>query len=342
MNAKRTIAAAILVSAACLSASAQTQELNIYTGRHYDSDQQLYDAFSKETGLTVNVIQGKGDEMLARLEAEGDASPADIFLTADAGNLWRAESKGLLQPVESAVLAAQIPAQYRDPGNQWFGLSRRARVIFVAKNKALPIPVSTYEDLARPELKGKLCMRSGTAIYSLSLLGALIERWGPEKAETWARGVVDNLAKPPQGGDIDQLKAVAAGECAVTVANTYYFVRLQRSADQAERDVAAALTIVFPNQGEGQGGTHVNISGAGVAKYAPHREAAVKFLEYLAGDEAQAFFGSGNNEYPVGDTASGNAELDALGPFEADPVNVSVYGRNQPAAQEMMDRVGWR
>lgn len=334
----RVLAAAVLLLGTLNAARAE--EITLYTGRHYDGDQQLYDGFTKATGITVNVIQGKGDELLARLEAEGDASPADIYLTADAGNLWRAETAGVLQPIESEVLKTRVPEQYRDPGNQWFGFSRRARVIFVAKDAALPIAVETYEDLAKPELKGKLCMRSGTAIYNLSLLGALIERLGAEPAEAWARGVVANLAKDPQGGDTDQLKSVAAGECAVTLANTYYFVRLLRSDKAEDKDVAAKLKLVFPNQATS--GTHVNISGAAVAKYAPNKDGAVKFLEYLASDEAQAYFGLGNNEYPVAGGASGNAELDGLGTFKADPVNVSVYGKNQPAAQEIMDRAGWK
>jgi iron(III) transport system substrate-binding protein len=315
-------------------------EINVYTGRHYDGDQLLYDGFTKATGIAVNIIQGKGDELLARLEAEAEASPADVFLTADAGNLWRAESAGVLQPVDSAALSALVPAQYRDPGNQWFGFSRRARVIYAAKDANLPFTIANYEDLARPELKGRLCMRSGSAIYNLSLLGSLIERWGADSAEAWAKGVAGNLAKAPQGGDTDQLKSVAAGECAATLANTYYFVRLLRSEKQDDRDIAAKLTVVFPDQ-TGTG-THVNISGAGVAKYAPNRDGAVKFLEYLAGAEAQAYFGRGNNEYPVKDGPSGNAELDGLGAFKADPVNVSVYGKNQKAAQEIMDRAGWK
>lgn len=333
-----------LVAAATLAAGlvlgARAAEINVYTGRHYDGDQQLYDGFTKATGIAVNVIQGKGDEMLARLEAEGDASPADVYITADAGNLWRAENAGVLQPVESGILTARVPEQYRDPGNQWFGFSRRARVIFIAKDADLPIKVETYEDLARPELKGKLCMRSGSAIYNLSLLASFIDHWGEERAEAWAKGVADNLAKAPQGGDIDQLKSVAAGECAVTLANTYYFVRLVRSDNQEDRDAAAKLRLVFPNQGKG--GTHVNISGAGVAKYAPNKDGAVRFLEYLAGDEAQAYFGLGNDEYPVIPGDSGNPALDALGTFEIDPVNVSVYGKNQPRAQEIMDKVGWK
>jgi iron(III) transport system substrate-binding protein len=334
----RLVAAAILFAGAFHAAGAE--EISLYTGRHYDGDQQLYDGFTRATGITVNVIQGKGDELLARLEAEAEASPADVFLTADAGNLWRAEDAGVLQPVESAALAQRIPAQYRDPGNQWFGFSRRARVIFVARDAALPFTIANYEDLARPELKGTLCMRSGSAIYNLSLLGALIDRWGADAAEAWAKGVVANLAKEPQGGDIDQLKSVAAGECAATMANTYYFVRLLRSDKQEDKDAAAKLMVVFPDQATT--GTHVNISGAGVARYAPNKAGAVKFLEYLAGDEAQGYFGLGNNEYPVNEGPSGNPELDGLGTFKADPVNVSIYGKNQKAAQEIMDRAGWK
>ena len=326
--------------AAALTGLAGAAEINLYSGRHYDGDAQLYAGFEAATGIKVNVIEGKTDELLARIEAEGDASPADVFFTADAGNLWRAEDKGLLQPIESAALTAAIPAEYRDPNNQWFGVSRRARIIFIAKGAIDPALVQTYADLARPELMGKLCMRSGSAIYNLSLLGGMIEKIGPEKAEAWAKGVVDNLAKPPQGGDSDQIKSVAAGECAVTLANTYYFVRFLTSDKPEDKAVADKIQWIFPDQ---QGdGAHVNSSGAAVAKYAPNREEAIKFIEYLATPEAQSYFAKGNNEYPIGSATSDNPALEDLGPFKADTLNVAAYGRNQKAAQEIMDRVGWK
>jgi iron(III) transport system substrate-binding protein len=326
--------------AAALTGAAASEEINLYSGRHYDGDAALYAGFEAATGIKVNVIEGKTDELLARLESEGDASPADVFFTADAGNLWRAEDKGLLQPIESAALTAAIPTEYRDPGNQWFGVSRRARIIFYAKGAIDPALVQNYADLARPELKGKLCMRSGSAIYNLSLLGGMIERIGPERAEAWAKGVVDNLAKEPQGGDSDQLKSVAAGECAVTVANTYYFVRFLGSDKPEDKAVADKIQWVFPDQAGD--GAHVNISGAAVTKFAPNKAGALRFIEYLATPEAQSYFAKGNNEYPIAGGESGNAALDTLGAFKADTLNVAAYGHNQKAAQEIMDRVGWK
>lgn len=329
-----------VIAATLLAGLANAAEINLYSGRHYDADAQLYAAFEAKTGIKVNVIEGKADELVARIEAEGDASPADVFFTADAGNLWRAEEKGLFQPVDSESLKAAIPEAYRDPGNQWFGFSRRARIIFVAKGTIDPALVQTYADLAKPELKGKLCMRSGSNIYNLSLLGGMIEKIGPEKAEAWAKGVVDNLAKEPQGGDSDQIKALAAGECAVTIANTYYFVRFLSSDKPEDKAVADRVQWIFPDQNGD--GAHVNISGAGVAKYAPNRAEAVQFLEFLASPEAQVYFAKGNNEYPVAGGETGNAALDQLGAFKADTLNVAAYGRNQKAAQEIMDRVGWK
>ncbi len=323
-----------------LAGLAGAAEINLYSGRHYDSDAQLYADFEAKTGIKVNIIEGKTDELLARIEAEGEASPADIFFTADAGNLWRAEDKGLLQPIDSETLKAAIPAAYRDPNNQWFGFSRRARIIYIAKGAIDPALVQTYADLARPELKGKVCMRSGSAIYNLSLMGGLIEKIGPEKAEEWAKGVVANLAKEPQGGDTDQIKSVAAGECAVTLANTYYFARILGSDKPEDKAVAEKIQWIFPDQAGD--GAHVNISGAGVTKYAPNRDEAVKFLEYLASPDAQVYFAKGNNEYPIGGGESGNAALDTMGPFKADTLNVAAYGRNQKAAQEIMDRAGWK
>ncbi len=335
----KSLAAALTLA---LASTASAAEITVYTGRHYESDVQIYKGFEAQTGIKVNYIEGKADELLARLEAEGDASPADVYITADAGNLWRAEAKGVLQPVQSETLKAAIPAEYRDPGDEWFGFARRARIIMIAADASAidPALVQNYEDLSRPELKGRLCMRSGSAIYNLSLMGAMIDKHGAEKAEAWAKGVVANLAKAPAGGDTDQIKAVAAGECAVTMANTYYLVRLMRSDNAADRDVAAKVKAIFPDQaGEG---AHVNISGGAVTKYAPNRDGAVKFLEYMASPDAQKYFALGNNEYPVAGGDTGNPELDALGTFKADARNVAVYGENQAQAQEIMDRAGWK
>jgi iron(III) transport system substrate-binding protein len=327
-------------AAAILAGAPLAAEINLYSGRHYEADTALYAKFTEATGITVNVIEGKADELLARLEAEGAASPADVFLTADAGNLWRAEQKGLLSPVESETLKSRIPEALRDPGNRWFGFSKRARVIMMAKDKVDPATVPDYASLTAPALKGRLCMRSGSNIYNLSLMSSFIALWGAEKAEAWASGIVANLAKQPEGGDTDQIKSVAAGECDVTISNTYYLIRLMKSEKQEDKDIAAKIAVVFPDQSAE--GTHVNISGAGVLANAPNRESAVKFLEFLAGDEAQRFFALGNNEYPVALKETGNSELDALGSFKENPVNVKIYGENQPAAQAIMDRAGWK
>ncbi len=315
-------------------------EVNVYSGRHYPSDQAIYDAFTAETGIKVNILEGKTDEILQRIELEGAASPADLFITADAGNLWRAESKGLLQPVESETLAARIPEALRDPANRWFGLTTRARVILVATRATDLGFVASYADLADPRLKGRLCMRSGSNIYNLSLTGALIAHWGEEKTAAWASGIVANLAQTPTGGDTDQIKAIAASICDVTIANTYYLARLTASENADERAVAASVSIIYPDQ-DGEG-THVNISGAGVTAHAPNRDAAVRLLEYLASDAAQSAFANGNNEYPVVPGNLANPVLEGFGTFKADALPVATFGANQAAAQAIMDRVGWK
>lgn len=320
--------------------AAPAKEVNIYSSRHYQSDEALYDAFTAETGIAVNRIEGSDDALIERIRSEGANSPADVLITVDAGRLWRAEQAGLLQPVESATLDARIPENLRDPAGRWYGFSQRARVLIYNKDAVDPATLQRYEDLADPQWKGRVCIRSGSNIYNLSLMGAMIEALGEADAEQWAKGVVVNFARPPQGGDTDQIKAVAAGECDVALANTYYFVRLMRSDDPADRAIAEKLGVVFPNQGDR--GTHVNISGAGVAQHAPHKAAATRFLEYLASDEAQRYFAGGNNEYPVVEDIEANAALTALGRFKIDPINVAVYGENQAMAQRIFDRVGWK
>ncbi len=320
--------------------SAAADELNLYSSRHYQTDEALYEDFTKATGIKINRIEGKGDALLERIKAEGQNSPADVFLTVDAGQLWRADQAGLFQAVESDVLEERIPENLRHPDGHWFGLSTRARVIVYNKEMVKPEEISTYEELADPKWKGKICIRSSSNIYNLSLLGSIIAAHGEKEAEEWAKGVVANFAREPQGGDTDQIRAVASGECAVAVANTYYTVRLLTSEKEDNRAVAEKIGLIFPNQG-GRG-THVNISGAGVLKNAPHPEAAIKFLEYLASDTAQRFFADGNNEYPVVETVEANSAVEALGEFEVDTVNVSVYGENQPEAQKVFDRAGWK
>src|SRR6476620_1749630 len=316
------------------------EALNIYSARHYDSDELLYDGFQKATGIPVNVIEGDGPELLARMKAEGKNSPADVFLTVDAGNLWLAEKENLFQPAQSKTLDARIPASLRSPKNLWFGFSTRARLIFVNAKRVDPKLVQSYESLADPKLKGKICMRSSSAVYNLSLMGALIAHWGPAKAEQWVKGVVKNFARAPQGADTTLLQSVAAGECGVTIANHYYYMRLVSSKSKAERDAAAKLTPIFPDQ-DGFG-THVNISGGGVMASAPHKAIAVKFLEFMASDGAQAIIAGANYEFPADASVATTPELKALGKFKADPLNVSFYGLNQAQAQTIFDRAGWR
>jgi len=333
----------IMVSALALAIGAHAQDkvLNLYSSRHYQTDEALYSGFTKATGIKVNRIEAGEDALIERIRNEGERSPADVMVTVDAGRLWRAEQLGLFQPVKSAVLEARIPQSFREPGGLWFGFSLRARLIAYNKAKVKAGELTSYEDLADPKWKGRVCMRSSSNIYNLSLMGALIDHLGEAKAEAWARSVRNNFAREPKGGDTDQLKSVAAGECDVTISNQYYYARLARSQKADERAVAEKVAVVFPNQSSW--GTHVNVSGAGVMKNAPHREAAIRFLEYLASDEAQRYFADGNNEWPVVPSVQVvNPVLSAFGAFKVDPLNVAVLGRNQPAAQKLYDRVAWK
>ncbi|MBM3355431.1 MAG: Fe(3+) ABC transporter substrate-binding protein [Betaproteobacteria bacterium] len=332
---------AALLAATAGSAIAQDKVLNLYSSRHYQADEALYAEFSKATGIRINRIEAGEEALIERLRNEGARSPADVLITVDAGRLWRAEQLGLFQQVNSAVLAQRIPASLREPNGHWFGFSLRARLIAYNRAKVKPEEAATYESLAEPKWKGRVCMRSSTNIYNLSLMGALIDHLGEPKAEAWARGVKANLAREPRGGDTDQLKSVAAGECDLTLSNQYYYARLGRSGKPEDRVVFERIGVVFPNQASW--GTHVNISGAGVMKHAPNREAAVKFLEYLASDEAQRYFAEGNNEWPaVAGVKTANPVLGALGEFRRDALNVAVLGRNQPGSQKIYDRVGWK
>ncbi|MBL8490699.1 MAG: Fe(3+) ABC transporter substrate-binding protein [Rhodocyclaceae bacterium] len=322
-----------------IPAGAQENVLNLYSARHYQTDEALYANFTKQTGIRINRIEAKEDELLERLRNEGAASPADVFITVDAARLAKADELGLFAPVKSRVLEERIPAHLRSP--DWFAFSTRARVIIHNKEAVKPDDVQTYEDLAAPRLKGKVCSRSGSHPYNLSLMSALIAHMGEARAEEWARGVVANFARAPKGGDTDQIKAVAAGECGVAVSNTYYLVRLFRSDKPEDRKAMERIGIVWPNQ-KAQG-AHINISGGGMLKTAPHKEAAVRFLEYLASDEAQRHFADGNNEWPVVPTVKvQNAALDSLGRFKADPLPVATLARNAAAAQKIYDRAGWK
>jgi iron(III) transport system substrate-binding protein len=341
MNVLKRLAAAGFLATLLAPAIADDRVLNIYSSRHYQTDEALYGNFTKQTGIKINRIEASDDAIIERIRNEGAKSPADVLITVDAGRLWRAEQLGLFQPVKSAVLDARVPASFREPGGQWYGFSLRARVIAYDKTKVKPGEIATYEDLANPKWKGKLCTRSSAHVYNLSLMGAMIDHVCEAKAETWASGVKANLARAPKGGDTDQLKAVAAGECDIALSNTYYYFRLLRSQKPDERAIAQKLGVLLPNQGNR--GTHVNISGAGVLKHAPNKEAAIKFLEYLASDEAQRYFAEGNNEWPVvASVQVANPALPAIGQIKVDAVNVAVLGRNQPTSQKLYDRVAFK
>lgn len=330
-----------LALAGLFSTHALAQELNLYSSRHYQTDEALYSNFTKNTGIKLNRIEAGEDPLIARIINEGTASPADILVTVDAGRLWRAEQAGLFQPVQSKVLNERLPANMRTPDGQWFGFSARARVIVYNKASVNPADVQNYEDLASAKMKGKVCTRSGSHIYNLSLMSALIEHNGEARAEQWAKGIVDNFARSPKGGDTDQITAVASGECGVAIANSYYYVRLMKSSKPEDRKVIAATGLIWPNQKTT--GTHMNISGAGVIKTAKNKEAAIKYLEYLTSNEAQTYFAEGNNEWPVVKGAVlNNKELASLGTFKMDTLNIGVLGKNQPTAQKIFDRVGYK
>ena len=333
--------AGAVAAAIAFGAAAQERVLNLYSSRHYQTDDALYANFTKQTGIKINRIEAAEDPLIERLRNEAAASPADVLVTVDAGRLWRAEQLGLFQPVKSAVLEQRLADHLRAPNDQWFGFSARARVIVYNKSAVNPADVQNYEDLANPKLKGKVCTRSGSHVYNLSLMSALIEHWGEKKAEDWARGVTANFARAPKGGDTDQIMAVASGECGVAIANTYYFVRLMKSEKPEDKKAMQAVGLVWPNQKSF--GTHINISGAGVLKHAPNRAAAVQYLEYLASDAAQSYFANGNNEWPVAKGAKpDNAALASLGNPKFDTMYISALGKNQPVAQKIFDRVGYK
>lgn len=317
-----------------------TATVNVYSARHYDTDEALYQRFTEATGIAVNVVEGKDDELIERLKSEGENSPADLFITVDAGRLWRAEAEDLFQPIDSAILQERVPENLRHPDGDWFGLTKRARIIVYNKEKVQPAQLSTYEDLADPKWKGKVCIRSSSNVYNQSLLGSMIESKGAAATETWAKNLVSNFARSPQGGDTDQIKAVAVGECDVTVVNHYYLSRLQASQDPQDQELAGKVGAFFPNQGDR--GTHVNISGVGLTRNAPHKEAAIQFVEYLTTPDAQTAFAKGNEEFPVVEAVPLPENLKAFGSFKADAVNVSAYGRNSPEAVKIADRVGWK
>jgi len=341
-------AAALLpaVTAAVLAGSspaaqAQDKVLNLYSARHYQTDEQLYGEFTRQTGVKINRIELGDEPLLERLKSEGDKSPPDVVVLVYATRLFCARQEGLFQPVESKVLSERIPAEFRATDNTWFGFSSRARVIVYNKANVDPKDVATYESLADPVNRNKVCTRSGSHPYNLSLFGAMIEHVGLEKTENWLKGIVANQARSPKGGDTDQIKAVASGECSVALTNTYYWVRMMRSDAPADKEAVTKVGMVWPNQATT--GVHMNLAGGAVARYAPNKATAVRFLEYLSSDQAQTYFANGNNEWPTVVTAeTANPALESLGNFKADKISTDRMAARSTDAQKLLDKVGYK
>jgi len=322
------------------SVTAQASEVNVYSARKEALIKPLLDKFEQSTGISVNLITGKADALLQRIRIEGKASPADIFITVDAGRLQRAKEAGVLQPISSDILTKNIPENLRDGDNLWFGLSQRARTVFYAKDKVDPSQLSSYEDLADKKWRGKICLRSSNNIYNQSLVASMIDNIGNEKTLAWAKDLVSNIAKPPAGGDTDQLKAVAAGVCEITLANTYYFGRLMNSDKAGDKKVVEKVGLFWPNQ-QGRG-VHMNVSGAGVTKHARHKENAIKLIEFMTSPESQAWYAAVNSEFPVLKTAAVSDALKSWGEFKADNIALNKLGENNRAAVELMDKARWK
>ncbi len=330
----------VMVSVLTGTAAAAEEVLNLYTSRHYDTDERLYSDFTEMTGIQIEMTEGKPDELITRIQSQGANTQADVFLTVDTTRLERAKAEGILQPVESDILSKRIPSHLRDEDNQWFGFSQRARIIFYDKTDVTDPPL-TYVDLADPKYKGQICHRSSTNVYSQTLLSAVIENHGEEAAKAWAQGVVDNFARDPQGGDTDQLRGLVSGECDIAISNTYYFARaLRKDVDRLGRDDLVNIGWIFPAQ-DGEG-AHINLSGGGVVANAPHKENAVKFLEYLASDSAQAYFSAGNDEYPAVAGVAISPSVAKLGMFKPDDVQASALAQNLEPAMIIFNEVGWK
>jgi iron(III) transport system substrate-binding protein len=344
MNMINKIGISILMALTFVSFMAcngQEEEIvNVYTHRHYEADQQLFDRFTEETGIKVNVVSASADELIQKLELEGAGSPADVLITVDAGRLHRAEAKDLLQAVDSDILQENIPAKYNSPNNKWFGLTYRARILAYSKERVDPSELSTYEDLADERWKGRILTRSSENIYNQSLLASMLEAHGEEQTSEWASRVLANMARSPKGNDRDQVKAVASGEGDVAIVNTYYIGIMLNDANVEERRAAEQVGIYFPNQADR--GTHINISGAGVTKHAPNRENAIKLLEFLSGQEAQSVLANINYEYPVNPAVEPAPLLKNWGDFRSDDINLYKLGEKNKEAVMIFDQVGWK
>jgi iron(III) transport system substrate-binding protein len=333
------IGTAILSSCSTNSPKSATA-ITLYSARHYEADSQVYAKFLEKTGIKVNLVEAKADELIERIKSEGANSPADVVITVDAGNLYQAKKAAILQPIQSTILTQAIPANLRDPEGYWFGVTKRARVIMYNKDKVDPSKVKTYEDLARADLGYKLLVRSSSNVYNQSLVGSFLAAKGEAATEQWIKGLAKNFGRPPEGNDVSQIKAVASGLGDLTIANIYYLVRLAKSTKPEDQKVVSKIGVIFPNQADR--GTHINISGAGIAKNAPHRAEALKFIEFLVSPEAQAIFAGSNNEYPVVANVATDSKLASYGSFKADALQAAVFGENNQKALQIMDRAGWK
>lgn len=341
MKPIRYLLAALLCAAivATTPAIAQEEVVNVYSARKEHLIRPLLDRFTEETGIRVNLLSGGSAALLTRLKNEGRNTPADLLITVDAGNLHRAKAAGVLQPVKTETLLEAVPEHLRDPEGYWYGLSKRARVIYYAEDRVDPAHLQRYEDLADPRWDGRICMRSSNAIYNQSLVASMIAHKGVEQTEEWARGLVENFARPPSGGDTAQILAVAAGQCDVAVANTYYFGRLLQREDREGEMARQEVGLIFPNQ-DGRG-THVNVSGGAVVKHAEHKANAIRLLEFLVSPQAQQWYAKVNNEYPVRPGVPVSPILEEWGEFKADDLSLSQLGVYNDEAVKLMDRVGW-
>lgn len=313
--------------------------VNVYTHRHYKADDQLFSDFTEATGIKVNIVNASADELIQRLETEGENSNADILITVDAGRLYRAQEKDLLQPIQSEILETNIPEKFREEKGHWFGMTYRARIIAYAKDRVDPESIKRYEDLTDPQWKGKILTRSSENVYNQSLLASIIIAEGEDKAKEWAAGVLNNMARNPKGSDRDQVKAVASGEGDIAIVNTYYIGLLLNDKNIEERKAGESVGVIFPNQEDR--GTHINISGVGVAKYAPHKENAIKLIEFLSGAEAQQTLANLNFEYPINPKATKASILLEWGDFKADDVDFYEIGAYNSDAVKIFDEVGW-
>jgi len=327
-------------SACTLGVDSDGESITIYSERHYDTDQILFDRFEDQTGITVNVIDGDADPLINRLENEGEDTSADVLLIADAGRLHRAKDKNLLQSVESETLSNNIPSNYRDSDNYWFGLTKRARVLVYHPDRVDESALSTYESLSNPEFEGRVVTRTSANIYNQSLMASFIEIMGQDDAKAWAEGLVNNFARQPAGNDRDQAKYVVEGNADIAIMNTYYIGRMMNSSDTFEQEVADTVEVFFPNQETT--GTHVNVSAAGVTRYSPNPEAATQFIEFLSNEESQSSFANANYEYPVNEHVEPHDLLKSWGDFKAQDINLSVLGENSQRAAIIMDEVDWR